>query len=83
MNIKRVVDNITKDFKDITSKLLLHYHKLLLEGLDTRSEGLTWVIKAIWSLGSNVIMSYLPTFLDELAIRFLFKVSREYKYKFL
>ena len=68
-----------KDLKEhhliIKNQLINHYHKLLLEGKDTRSEGLSWIIRAIWKLKTNVIMSYLPKFLDNQSIEFLFKYS--------
>jgi len=68
-----------KDFREernkIKKKLLLHYHNLLLEGKDTRKEGLSWIIKAIWNLKSNVLLSYMPKFLDNESIIFLFSYS--------
>ena len=68
-----------KDFREernkIKKKLLLHYHNLLSEGKDTRKEGLSWIIKAIWNLKSNVLLSYLPKFLDNESIYFLFSYS--------
>ena len=70
-----------EELKKIKSKLLAHYHKILMEGKDTRSEGLSWLIKAIWGLGSKVILSYLPNFMDEQSISYLFEV-RQYKYTF-
>jgi len=75
-NYEKVVTNLTNDIKDIKNQLLTHYHKVLLEGRDSRTEGLSWIIKAIWSLGCKVIMSYLPGFLDETAIKFLFNVNK-------
>ena len=41
---------------------------------DTRKEGIIWVIKAIWDLGYDILVSYLPTFLDDKSIAFVFKV---------
>jgi len=73
-NTKKLND-VIKEEKEIINKLLIHYHKILFEGSDTRAEGLSWVIKAIWSLGCEVILSYLPNFLDEKAIKYLFEVS--------
>ena len=68
-----------KEFKEkhniIKNELLSHYHKLLLEGKDTRKDGLSWIIKSIWNLKSNVIMSFLPKFLDMQSISFLFLYS--------
>ena len=69
-----MIDKLNLEEKSIKKKLLVHYHKILIEGKDTRSEGLSWVIKAIWSVGSKVILSYLPKFLDEKAIKYLFNV---------
>jgi hypothetical protein len=60
----------------IKNKLITHYHKVLTEAQDTRGQGLVWVIKAILELGSEVILSYLPNFLDEQAIKFLFLVYK-------
>ena len=34
-----------------------------------------WIIKAIWALESNVIKSFLPNFLDENSIIYLFNVK--------
>ena len=56
----------------IIDKLYLHYLKLLKEGKDTRNEGLSWIIKEIYLLGKTVIMSYLPKYLDQKAIDFIF-----------
>ena len=78
LKAKKIVDNLHSELKEIKSNLLIHYHKQMLQGNDSRSEGLTWIIKAIWSLGSNVIMSYLPQFLDDTSIQFLFKVTLNY-----
>ena len=60
--------------KQLKNNLLTHYHKLLYEGKDTRRDGLSWIIKAIWNLECEVILSYLPSFLDEESIKFLFEV---------
>jgi hypothetical protein len=64
----------TQENKRIVNKLLHHYHKLLNDGMDTRAQGLSWVIKSIFMLDSKVIMSHFPKFLDEQAIKFLFEV---------
>ena len=67
--------DLKKELKIVRDDLIKHYHKLLFEGKDTRNEGLSWIIRAIWKLKMNVIMSYLPSFLDEKSIEFLFKYS--------
>ena len=74
-----VCENELKKFKEIhhniKEELLVHYHRLLSEGKDTRKEGLSWIILAIWNLKSNVLLSYLPKFLDQNIILFLFEYS--------
>ena len=75
----KACENDMKNFKEernkIKKELLIHYHNLLLEGKDIRKEGLSWIIKSIWNLKSNVLLSYLPKFLDEQSISFLFSYS--------
>jgi hypothetical protein len=74
---KRNWDNkfLKEELQKIKNNLIMHYHDLLGEGKDTRKEGLSWLIKAIWNLGSKVITGYLPKFLDEDAIIYIFDVS--------
>ena len=54
-----------------------HFQALLFNGRDTRNEGLIWIIKAIWNLGKNVPMNFIPTFLDFKSIEFLFKLANK------
>jgi hypothetical protein len=68
------ITKYTQEKKKTVNKILLHYHKILNDGTDTRNQGLSWVIKNILLLDSNVIMSHLPKFLDEQAVKFLFEV---------
>ena len=56
-----------------------YYHKCLNEGTDIRNEGLIWAIKAIWNLDHSVIPGYLPSFIDENTVIYLFDVKyKEY-----
>jgi len=75
--IKENTKNIKEEMEQIRNKLMLHYHNLLNEGIDTRQEGLVWIIKSIWNLGHNVIMSYMPNYLDEKCIDFLFSIAHK------
>ena len=67
--------DLKKELNKIKDKLFIHYHNLLFEAKDTRNEGLSWIIRSIWKLKQNVLMSYMPKFLDEKSIEFLFKYS--------
>jgi len=33
-----------------------------------------WIIKAIWDIGHDILVSYIPNFLDDKAIAFIFQV---------
>lgn len=61
--------------KNIKQKLMNHYKELLYNGKEIRNEGLAWIIKAIWKLGENVPMSFMPTFLDFNGIKYLFNMA--------
>jgi hypothetical protein len=61
----------------IVQKLMKHYEALLFKGRDTRNEGLIWIIKAMWGLGQNVPMQFIPNFLDFKSIEFLFKLANK------
>ena len=65
--------NVTNNIKE---KLVKHYQELLYNGKEIRNEGLVWIIKAIWKLGENVPMSFMPTFLDLNGINYLFNMAR-------
>ena len=54
-----------------------YYHRKLYEGLDIRNEGLIWIMKAIWNLGENIIMSFFPNFLDQYSIDYLFNAAHK------
>ena len=57
------------------SKLMEHYEELLYKGEEVRNEGLIWIIKAMWSIGENVPMLFIPPFLDYKCIQYLFKYA--------
>ena len=56
---------------------MAHYETLLYKGEEVRNEGLIWIIKAMWSLGENVPMSFIPPFLDFNCIEFLFQYAHK------
>lgn len=52
--------------------LLNIYHLNLYEGLNFRTDGLPTFIRSIWNLGVNVDINYMPTYLDNSCIDYLF-----------
>lgn len=71
------LSELRKKDHNIVQKLMKHYEALLFKGKDTRNEGLIWIIKAMWGLGQNVPMQFIPTFLDFKSIEFLFKLANK------
>lgn len=68
---------IKKEESMVIRKLMAHYETLLYQGEEVRNEGLIWIIKAIWNLGENVPMSFIPPFLDFQSIEFLFQYAHK------
>ena len=71
------IKKLKYEYKITKNDLLEHYHRILFEGIDSRKEGLSWVIQAIWDLGEEVNISFMPNFLDHQAINYLFAVAKK------
>lgn len=68
----------------IKDNLYIYYLSILKDGVDTRDEGLSWVIAGILSLGKKVLISHIPKYLDEKSILYLFiKAHLTLKIKYL
>ena len=57
-------------------QLLNIYHLNLYEGLNFRSDGLSTLIRSIWNLGVNVDVNYMPTYLDNYSVDYLFDKTK-------
>ena len=84
VNINEPLKQLNKEIFEIKrkenlviQKLMSHYESLLFKGEEVRNEGLVWIIKAIWNLGENVPMSFIPPFLDFQSIEFLFQYAHK------
>ena len=75
-SINNEINELKHVEKNIKQRLMKHYQELLYKGKEIRNEGLSWIIKAIWRLGENVPMSFMPTFLDFNGIKYLFNMAR-------
>ena len=60
----------------LRQQLLNIYHINLYEGLNFRTDGLPTLIRAIWNLGVNVDINYMPTYLDNESIDYLFERTK-------
>ena len=75
--LNKEIFEIKNQERNIVNKLMTHYETLLFRGEEVRNEGLIWIIKAIWSLGENVPMTFIPPFLDFKSIEFLFQYAHK------
>ena len=83
-NLENELNKIDKDLemsrkeeKDIVSKLMLFYKEILFKGKVVKNDGLVWIIKAIWYLGENVPMQFMPQYLDFESIDYLFQLAHK------
>ena len=58
IEIKEELNDLKIKFNHDKKKLLNHYHYLFFEGIDTREEGLIWIILSIWDLDEDVNMDF-------------------------
>ena len=77
VKLNQEIFEIKKQENVIIRRLMEHYETLLYKGEEVRNEGLIWIIKAIWNLGENVPMSFIPPFLDFQCIEFLFQYAHK------
>ena len=75
--LNKEIFEIKNQERNFVNKLMTHYETLLFRGEEVRNEGLIWIIKAIWSLGENVPMTFIPPFLDFKSIEFLFQYAHK------
>lgn len=74
--LEKRIESIKIELDDIEYNQVNHYYEVLQCGIDTRQEGLSWILRALWTLGEKVKISKLPKFLDSNAISFIFDYSR-------
>ena len=75
-SICQEINELKNTERNTKQKLMRHYLELLYNGKEIRNVGLIWIIKAIWKMGENVPLSFMPTFLDIDAIKYLFNMTK-------
>ena len=75
-SICQEINELKNTERNTKQKLMRHYLELLYNGKEIRNDGLIWIIKAIWKMGENVPLSFMPTFLDLDAIKYLFNMTK-------
>ena len=77
LNEKIKLSNEAKKKLYLMRKRLINiYHLNLYEGIDFHGDGLINIIKDIWNLGVNVDVNYMPTYLDNECIDYLFNKAK-------
>ena len=64
-NLDSESTHLRKEAGIFKEAILEHYKRLLEEGLDSRGDGLQWIVRKIWALGEKVRKSDFAEFLDE------------------
>lgn len=70
---------LRKEVKIIKDAQKKHFRAVLLEGKDTRNEGLQWIVKKLWKLEENMAKKDFPCFLEERTIEAIIKIASKSK----
>ena len=73
------VSDLKKQLETVRQEKIKHYKSLLLDGKDTRSEGLSWIIKKLWKLNYSLKKSNFPSLLDEKSVSTLMVIANKSK----
>ena len=80
--INKTIQTLDNEIKFIKNNLYIlyskqrdYYYEILNRGLDVRSIGLTWIIKRLVELNSNIDHSIFPRFLDNHEIDFILFIA--------
>lgn len=80
--INKTIQTLDNEIKFIKNNLYIlyskqrdYYYEILIRGSDVRSIGLTWIIKRLVELNSNIDHSIFPRFLDNHEIDFILSIA--------
>ena len=72
-----ICKNLRKKVELVRKAQINHYLGLLKEGKDVKSEGIQWIVIALWKLNETVSIDNFPSFLDEDAIHCILFISQK------
>lgn len=75
-SIEHELQEYKLDLVNVKTQQKQHYYEILKEGLDSRKDGLMWIIKNLWYLNENVQMSAFPDFLDTESIKYILEYAK-------
>ena len=79
MKVDALNDEIHKSkylFNELKEAQIQYYLEKLKKGLDTRNEGLTWIVKQLMELKYKIEPNLFPNFLDQEQIQYIIKMSQ-------
>ena len=63
-------------FKELNNQQTQYYLNILKKGSDTRTEGLSWIVKRLMELNVQIDSSMFPGFLDQEQIDYIIQISK-------
>lgn len=73
-------ERIRRELEEVKAAIIKHFQNLLMDGRDTRSQGLMWIVKKLWDFGVKVTPDMFPPFLDDEAVHcVLFLAQKSYE----
>jgi len=74
-DVDALVKKTKEELNAIRNAQISHYYAVLKEGKDTRSEGLLWVVKQLWSKGQKPTLEHFPAFLEDMTIATIIELA--------
>lgn len=75
-NLEKEKNELKNIKNDIVENLYFHYLNNLKQGKDTRSQGLSYMVKEIFNLDKRVLLSYFPDYLDFDSINYIINQAK-------
>ena len=74
--LDEICKNLRQKVNMVRTAQVRHYLHLLKEGKDSKSEGLQWIVIALWKLNESISISNFPAFLDEDAVHCILFIAQ-------
>lgn len=72
-----ISSNYRNELKVVKKELIGHYSDMLKKGFDSRSEGLSWIVKLFLKLKQKVRKDMFPTCLDDKSIEVIVEIAKK------
>lgn len=74
---KDIFNQAKEELISVRNDLINRYHMKLYEGISYHNEGLPSIIKDIWKLNVQVNTNFMPSYLDQKSIQYLFQKAKQ------